>query len=70
MWDVAERLARKLETPEPVRDAYNAALAQATDGELAELIGGIWQRRDDRYSEIRNQHTKGLPKAEMSYLGG
>jgi len=41
-----------------------------TDGELAELIGGIWQRRDDRYSEIRNQHTKGLPKAEMSYLGG
>jgi cyclic pyranopterin phosphate synthase len=41
-----------------------------TDDELAELVTGIWQRRDDRYSEIRNHNTKGLPKAEMSYLGG
>ena len=41
-----------------------------TDAELIELVTGVWQRRDDRYSEIRNQNTAGIKKAEMSYLGG
>ncbi len=40
------------------------------DAELAELICGIWSRREDRYSEIRSDATKGLEKIEMSYIGG
>ena len=44
--------------------------AGASDAELRELIAGVWNQRDDRYSELRNQNTQGLPKAEMSYLGG
>jgi cyclic pyranopterin phosphate synthase len=42
--------------------------AGATDDELAELIGGRWAARDDRYSELRGRVTQ--DKAEMSYLGG
>ena len=41
-----------------------------TDAELIELIATRWKARDDRYSEIRNQNTAGIKKAEMSYLGG
>jgi cyclic pyranopterin phosphate synthase len=44
--------------------------AGAGENELLELITGLWSRRDDRYSELRNASTPGLPKAEMSYLGG
>ena len=43
----------------------------ADDARLANLIAGIWSRRDDNYSERRAQ---GLPQAarkiEMSYIGG
>ncbi len=42
----------------------------ASENELLELITGLWSRRDDRYSELRNANTPSLPKAEMSYLGG
>src|SRR2546425_3824629 len=42
----------------------------ATDEELAELLRGIWSRRTDRYSELRSAETAGLPKVEMSYIGG
>lgn len=31
---------------------------------------GLWQRRDDRYSELRSSLTGGGPKVEMSYIGG
>ena len=31
---------------------------------------GIWEGRDDRYSEIRSAETVELPKVEMSYIGG
>ncbi len=44
----------------------------ASDEELAHAITGIWQRRADRYSELRTSHTN-LPsrgKVEMSYIGG
>jgi cyclic pyranopterin phosphate synthase len=44
--------------------------AGASEAELLELITGLWSRRDDRYSELRNANTPSLPKAEMSYLGG
>jgi cyclic pyranopterin phosphate synthase len=42
----------------------------ATDDELAQVIGGRWATRDDRYSELRGQGATDLPKPEMSYLGG
>ena len=42
----------------------------ATDEDLAGFIAGVWERRDDRYSEVRSSRTVGLPKIEMSYIGG
>jgi len=44
--------------------------AGATDDELAGLIGGIWGRRTDRYSEIRSAATTGRRRVEMSHIGG
>jgi GTP 3',8-cyclase len=41
-----------------------------SDDEIAEAIGQIWRAREDRYSEIRSEHTAGLRKVEMSYIGG
>jgi cyclic pyranopterin phosphate synthase len=42
----------------------------ATDEELRGLIVGVWERRTDRYSEIRSEATLPFPKVEMSYIGG
>jgi GTP 3',8-cyclase len=42
----------------------------ATDEELATAIADVWRVRGDRYSELRSAQTAGLPKVEMSYIGG
>lgn len=42
----------------------------APDDEISAHIGRIWGSREDRYSEIRASATTGLPKVEMSYIGG
>ncbi len=43
----------------------------ADDVEMLELIKGVWQRRTDRYSELRTSFTKTPAKgAEMYRLGG
>ena len=42
----------------------------ATDTELEAEVRRVWSSRDDRYSEIRSMETPGLPKVEMSYIGG
>ncbi|MBU1227684.1 MAG: GTP 3',8-cyclase MoaA, partial [Actinobacteria bacterium] len=42
----------------------------ATDDEVAEFLTSVWVARDDRYSELRSSRTVGLPKIEMSYIGG
>lgn len=42
----------------------------ASDGELTEMLTNLWQRRSDRYSELRSAETVGLRKIEMSYIGG
>jgi cyclic pyranopterin phosphate synthase len=42
----------------------------ASDDQLDAEIGHIWQARTDRYSELRTSKTAGLPKVEMSYIGG
>lgn len=43
----------------------------ASDHVLANLIAGRWERRDDRYSQLRSLATSGSrEKIEMSYIGG
>jgi cyclic pyranopterin phosphate synthase len=43
----------------------------AADADLADLIGGVWGVRDDRYSELRSAATSSrLPHIEMFALGG
>jgi len=42
----------------------------ASDEELRETIDRVWTARADRYSELRSAATAGLPKVEMSYIGG
>jgi len=42
----------------------------ADDDELDAAIASIWSKRTDRYSELRSANTVGLPKIEMSYIGG
>ncbi|MDA1329896.1 MAG: GTP 3',8-cyclase MoaA [Chloroflexi bacterium] len=42
----------------------------ASDEELIELLAAVWQKREDRYSELRSAQTRELPKVEMSYIGG
>ena len=42
----------------------------ASDSDISNSIGGVWQARSDRYSENRSAETVKLPKVEMSYLGG
>jgi cyclic pyranopterin phosphate synthase len=44
--------------------------AGASDEEVAARLTAIWEARTDRYSEIRSADTIGLPKVEMSYIGG
>jgi cyclic pyranopterin phosphate synthase len=42
----------------------------ATEEEISQVIARVWSRRTDRYSELRSQNTIGLPKVEMSHIGG
>ncbi|MFN7959084.1 MAG: GTP 3',8-cyclase MoaA [Holophagaceae bacterium] len=40
------------------------------DADLGALLGSHWRRREDRYSELRRNATPGLPRVEMSRIGG
>lgn len=42
----------------------------APDEEISAFLGSVWRVRDDRYSEVRSEHTAGLRKVEMSHIGG
>ena len=42
----------------------------ADDDALRTLLTGGWADRTDRYSELRSAATRGLPKVEMSRIGG
>jgi GTP 3',8-cyclase len=44
--------------------------AGASDDEIRDEIAAVWQRRADRYSEIRTAETAKQRKVEMSYIGG
>lgn len=41
-----------------------------SDAEILGAIAHLWQRRDDRYSEIRSAQSARDRKIEMSYIGG
>ena len=41
-----------------------------SDSELDAAIRAVWERRADRYSELRTEDTSSLRKVEMSYIGG
>jgi len=43
---------------------------EASDGEIADKVRGIWSARSDRYSEVRTEETARRPKVEMSHIGG
>ena len=47
----------------PLRDG-------AGDEVIGDAISGIWQGREDRYSEMRTAETASRRKIEMSYIGG
>ena len=52
-------------------DIRNFMRNGATDEELRNRIAGIWNGRDDRYSDERTAETnKNRKKIEMSYIGG
>ena len=55
-------------------DLRHLIRGNASDAELASAIAAIWQRRDDRYSELRASlppdATPGQRRVEMSYIGG
>jgi cyclic pyranopterin phosphate synthase len=42
----------------------------ASDEAIRDALAAAWGARDDRYSELRSAQTVGLPKVEMSYIGG
>jgi cyclic pyranopterin phosphate synthase len=42
----------------------------SSEEELATAISRIWQKRDDRYSELRGAGVPVTHKIEMSYIGG
>jgi len=47
-----------------------ALLRSDSSGDLEETIRAVWERRADRYSELRTAETSALRKVEMSYIGG
>jgi cyclic pyranopterin phosphate synthase len=51
-------------------DLRSLLRAGASDEDLSAAITAVWQKRTDRYSELRSSKTEGLPKVEMSYIGG
>jgi cyclic pyranopterin phosphate synthase len=54
-------------------DLRTSLRAGASDAELAKLVRGIWNGRDDRYSEQREELRRAGPKfkkIEMFYIGG
>ena len=42
----------------------------ASDDELRAMIAGVWEHRDDRYSELRAGLRGDASKVEMYYIGG
>jgi GTP 3',8-cyclase len=48
----------------------NLIRSGATNDEISQAIINVWNKRTDRYSELRSENTISLPKVEMSHIGG
>jgi cyclic pyranopterin phosphate synthase len=56
--------AEGIDLREPLR-------AGASDEQLAEIIRAVWERRADRYSEIRDElRARKVQHVEMNHVGG
>ena len=42
----------------------------ASDADLIKAIRTVWRARTDRYSELRSEATRDLPRVEMFAMGG
>ena len=42
----------------------------ASDEEISQAIVRVWNKRSDRYSELRSENKTSLPKVEMWHIGG
>src|SRR4051812_14577427 len=51
-------------------DLRTALRDGSQDADIERLLGGLWRRRGDRYSEVRTAQTASRPKVEMSHIGG
>ncbi len=51
-------------------DLKGCLRAGHSDADLTALLASHWGRREDRYSELRRENTQGLPRIEMSHIGG
>jgi cyclic pyranopterin phosphate synthase len=51
-------------------DLRPALRTSEDDSALCQQVNDFWQARADRYSELRSEGTRSLPRLEMSYLGG
>ena len=52
-------------------DLRGALRGGASDEEMTELIRAVWEKRIDRYSELRAElRRRGDAKVEMYYIGG
>ena len=51
-------------------DLRDTLRSGGSDKSLYKILAGIWQRRDDRYSELRAARTEDIQRIEMSYIGG
>jgi cyclic pyranopterin phosphate synthase len=51
-------------------DLKSLVRSGASDDEIRNEIAAVWERRADRYSEIRTSQTSSVKKVEMSYIGG
>jgi GTP 3',8-cyclase len=51
-------------------DLRSSLRAESDDAALGRAVREFWLARGDRYSELRSADTRGLPRLEMSYLGG
>lgn len=52
------------------RDLRSLLRSGVGEEELRAVVGGVWAKRTDRYSQLRSAATTDLPRPQMSYLGG
>jgi len=51
-------------------DLRGPVRAGADDAALRAEVESVWRGRSDRYSDVRSEATRELPKVEMSRIGG